>query len=322
VGEQNPLAFHAHNSAAMKNLFYRIVTGLLVTTLAGCGAQPSQEPANSAPTTNDAATATTPRDEPAAEPVATPRRVGPVRLGGGAESAAPATKNADSPESVMAALRPLQVWLGKWNGTSRKAVVDQPEWVWDFRTEPNQPALVLTSDNGEFLRTARLTYLPAEDAFQLTATDGDGQSRFFQGKFTQPVADVPGDDKKLQRTFKLELTEHKPVSAGEQWQIAFAQQDNHRYIVEVNRKRGAGPFTRIDTIHTQREGTSFAISATDYGEKTCIISQGLGTIPVTHEGKTYWVCCSGCQAAFEEDPQKWIARYEARQKMKVSPVAN
>ena len=52
----------------------------------------------------------------------------------------------------------------------------------------------------------------------------------------------------------------------------------------------------------------FALSDTDYGEKTCIISQGLGTIAVSYQGKTYWVCCSGCKAAFEDDPQRWIAR--------------
>lgn len=50
----------------------------------------------------------------------------------------------------------------------------------------------------------------------------------------------------------------------------------------------------------------------DYGEKECIISGGLGTIQVSYQGKSYWVCCTGCKAAFEEDPESWIAEYNAK----------
>ncbi|MCA9081882.1 MAG: hypothetical protein KDA58_15080, partial [Planctomycetaceae bacterium] len=73
-------------------------------------------------------------------------------------------------------------------------------------------------------------------------------------------------------------------------------------------------FLRFDTVATQREGTSFAKSDDDYGEKTCVISGGLGTMQVSHKGKSYWVCCTGCKAAFEEDPETWIAEFEAKQK--------
>ena len=35
---------------------------------------------------------------------------------------------------------------------------------------------------------------------------------------------------------------------------------------------------------------------------------------VSYKGRDYWVCCSGCKAAFEEDPEKWIARAAERDK--------
>ena len=89
-------------------------------------------------------------------------------------------------------------------------------------------------------------------------------------------------------------------------------------LVELSRRRGQGTYRLQDTIGCQREGTSFALSDTDYGEKTCVISQGLGTMTVSHKGKTYWVCCSGCKAAFEEEPEKWIARFEALKAKKSS----
>ncbi|MBD3673017.1 MAG: TRASH domain-containing protein [Planctomycetaceae bacterium] len=39
-----------------------------------------------------------------------------------------------------------------------------------------------------------------------------------------------------------------------------------------------------------------------------MVSGGLGTATVSFEGKTYYVCCSGCSAAFNEEPERWIAK--------------
>lgn len=228
-----------------------------------------------------------------------------------------AVDNGERVESARAALKPLQILIGNWNGTSRKAVIDAPNWAWDLKTDPKQPSLRITSEKGQYIREGRLTFFPATQVFEFTATDGDSKKRVFRGKFSQDVQDVLGDDKKLQRTYKLELTEPEPDADGEQWRVVFNQQENNRYILEVDRKRGSGKFQRVDTVNTQREGTSFAMSDTDYGEKTCVISQGLGTISVAYKGKSYWVCCSGCKAAFEDEPEKWIAKFEALMKDKM-----
>ena len=221
---------------------------------------------------------------------------------------------AEQLDSVRAALKPFQVLLGRWNGISQKAIVDHPEWAYDWVSDPNQPGLRVLSEKGVYVRNGRLSYLPETDQFEFKATDAEGALRTFRGTFTEPIRDVASDEKKLQRTYKLQLTELEANSAGEQWRMTFNQQENNRYILEIDRKRGNGPFSRIDTIHTQREGTSFALSETDYGDKTCIISQGLGTISVSFKGQTFWVCCSGCKAAFEDDPEKWIAKWEEKKK--------
>ena len=221
-------------------------------------------------------------------------------------------------QQIMAELRPLQVWLGQWRGTTRREyegfkAVDNHEWVWDLQTDPTSPALVLDSDKSPYLRSARLTWIPEDSRFLLTAVDAEGTSRDYDGIYSDPVHEVVGPDEKLHRVFKLEFTEQTDLekSGSESWQLAFAQQENNRYLLEVSKQRGSAGFRRYDTVSTQREGTSFAISDSDYGDKTCIISQGLGTISVSYKGKSYWVCCSGCKAAFEENPEKWIARATA-----------
>jgi len=285
----------------------------LIVVLAGGCQRPAAEPAPAAAT--DAA-AVAPEDNfTVAESTAPRRKYAPVQLGGAPASADGRAGQEQQAESVLSALQPLQVLLGKWNGTSRKALLDQPEWIWDFRSDRNQPALVMTSDKGAYIREGRLTYLPADQQFQFRYKSPEGEERTLVGTFSEPVQDVPGDDKKLQRTYKLLLTEAQPADNGEQWQVAFQQLENNRYLIELDRRRGTGPYQRVDTIHSQREGTSFALSDSDYGEKTCIISQGLGTMTVSYKGQSYYVCCTGCKAAFEEDPERWIAKWEAKQKM-------
>lgn len=236
---------------------------------------------------------------------------------------APAEGNDDdsSREAAMEALKPLQVILGKWRGTTRREyerfkAVDHHEWVWDLKSDPDQPALVMESDKSPYFRSASLTWDAKDKQFRLTGITPEKETQVYTGDFTEPVREVEGDDNKLQRVFVLTLTETEESAKDrkERWQIQIAQQNNNRYLLQVDRRRGRAAFRRYDTVSTQREGTSFAISDSDYGEKECLISQGLGTIAVSYKGRTYWVCCSGCKAAFEEEPETWIARAAARKK--------
>ncbi len=221
-------------------------------------------------------------------------------------------------QSVIARLQPMQILLGKWRGTTRREydsfkAVDSHEWVWDLRTNPEQPALVMASDKSPYLRSSRLSWDIAAGKFILTGQDAEGRERRFSGEFTEAPHEITGSDDKQHRIFRLELSEDA-ADSGEQWQLAIAQQENNRYLLEVGKRRGKADFARFDTVSTQRDGTSFALSDTDYAERTCIISEGLGTTEVTWKGRSYWVCCSGCKAAFDEDPETWIARAAERAK--------
>lgn len=295
-------------------------TGLMFMALIGCG-KPATPPQPISAAGGDvklsvASDAKSPTDDSESKPKR--KSFKPVEIGTTGSAGTANADTGDRVESARAALKPLQILIGSWNGTSRRAIIDEPGWAWDLKTDPQQPALRIKSEKGQYIRDGRLTFFPAKQEYEFTATDGEGKNRVFRGNFSQEVQDVPGDDKKLQRTYKLELTEPEPDASGEQWRIVINQQENNRYILELDRKRGSGQFIRVDTVNTQREGTSFALSDTDYGEKTCIISQGLGTISVSHNGKSYWVCCTGCKAAFEDEPEKWIAKWEAMNKDKMT----
>lgn len=302
-------------------LTWPVVMSILVAS--GCGSSTTSAPAESSQTSiaPDIEDSPSGQEVTASSGSARKRHYQPVQLARshGDSKAAPAGLRPDDEarqvDSVLDAMRPLQVVLGTWRAITNKAVgdfksVDEVQWVWDLRTDPRQPALVMTSPGNPYFQSGRLTYDVAENQYRLTAIDHEGRTRTFAGGFAEEPQEFQGDDRRLHRSFKLQLTEASGTVDGKRWQLVFNQQQNNRYLLELSRERGNGRFFRFDTVSNQREGTSFALSDTDFKEKTCIISQGLGTIQVSHEGKTYWVCCTGCQAAFEEDPKRWIARRE------------
>lgn len=221
-------------------------------------------------------------------------------------------------ETVLEALKPLQVLIGEWRGVTQKSIggavsVEEPKWRRDFRTNTEQPALVVTSKTSPYFREGRLTYLIDSNEYQFTASDRRGNERVYRGTFSEPVRDVAGDDHNLQRTFKLQLIQVSPSDGSKLRQIVFNQQENNRYLLEVYHQRGSSLF-RYDTVANQREGTSFALNPNDYRERECIISGGMGTSTVSYNGKSYYVCCSGCRDAFNDDPETWIARFIERKK--------
>lgn len=310
-----------------------VATMFVLSSLVGCTgeAEPESESAGSSvEASSEAAPAEEVADEGSAQsPTAAYR---PIQLGGtsGAATAdsessggtAAASTEPPKFEEVVAALKPIQVLLGKWQGLIKNASRSEVhDWVWDLKTDPVFPALVLNVPDGEFFTNARLTYDPRVDQFLMTTVDEEDVTRSFTGKFKAEPKDVPSEDGKgVERTFQLELTENEDSGRGTRFQYVFKQQHNNRYLVDVNRARGRAKFQQFDVIGSQRDGVSFAKADDDYGDKTCIISGGLGTSTVTYKGRTFYVCCSGCKAAFDDEPERWIARYEEQkaEKMKAN----
>ncbi len=251
------------------------------------------------------------------------RRFQPVTLGGNQSASGSSADGAPEEQkfdNVLEALKPLQIMLGEWGGTTFKkfdgfSSVETLDWVWDLQSNPAQPALVMQADKSRYYENARLTYLADKQKYRLTVTDKDGQKKVYEGEFSVPLTKIPGDDDPnvLHSTYKLSLALVEPADEKKHAQIIFNQQNNDRYMFELYDLRGDS-YARVDTINTRRKGTSFAKSDSDYGSKTCIISGGLGTSQVSYQGKSYYVCCSGCRKAFEANPEKWIAKYEANKK--------
>jgi hypothetical protein len=84
----------------------------------------------------------------------------------------------------------------------------------------------------------------------------------------------------------------------------------YRYFVKAAEKP---TFKMVYDVGVKMEGVDF--TNVDHS-KDCVVSGGLGKIPVTYMGKTYYVCCSGCKDAFNDNPAKYVQEFEERLKKK------
>jgi hypothetical protein len=293
---------------------------------AGCSDNDAGDDAiSSAPSSNASSGAGAPDSDEETDDADDSRQevvIAPIRLGGaggGTSAEADADEDTDDRDTLLEAMEPLKVLTGGWRATPHQAnpgdKLEEPNWAWDFQTEPGKPALVMSTNDSPYFNSIRLSYDVEAQEFTMTVNCIDDQIRELRGTFEKAPTEFQGDDRRMHITYKLTLSETDPADERDQWQVAFNQQDNNRYLVELYRWRSSHErFDRFDTINNQRDGTNFAQADDDYGERECIISGGLGTMQVSFAGKSYWVCCSGCQAAFNDDPEKWIARWEEKQR--------
>jgi hypothetical protein len=308
--------------------------GLLGVVIAGCGGEtPEADKSQSARQTSAVVEE---RDDDSSPDKTKPatntakRKFQPVMLGGessndtAASSAGKATLSGEKrAQAIIAALQPFQVMLGQWRWITKKKFEganksgEDLEWIWDFKHDRAQPSLTAKCGSHPYFRQVWLSYLPEEETFQATVQPLEGDARELRGTWTddgEPKEE--SDGKKTQHTYKLQLTQYSPV-AGDQWELALSQLDNDQYLMTLGRRmEGAKQSGQLDVVRQQRLGTSFAVADSDNPGPKCIISGGLGSMSVTYKGKSYPVCCSGCAAAFNDDPERWLAKLAERENTK------
>lgn len=218
--------------------------------------------------------------------------------------------NSDPPDTVATqvdansdpkeALANFNDLIGEWRGVGMPkrgsqvgAWIETSEWVWDFQEKT--PAIRYDVKQGQLLKTARLTWDPEQKQFHLKATLPDDSIREYQGKLD--------DAKRL-------VLESAADDAGKSHRITVTQLNEKRTLVLHEERTGQSPYRRVAEVGYTREGTSLAVEG--FGELECVVTGGKGTIQVSYQGKTYYVCCSGCKQAFDDDPAGIIAAYEKK----------
>lgn len=199
------------------------------------------------------------------------------------------------------ALQDLNEFVGPWKGLGEtksgksESWKEDMDWGWKFKGEDS--SLVVKFKDDKNIQEGEMTYVPEKKVFQLKVKDKDGKEKVFEGN-------VKGK--------RLVLAWTDPESTDRHILTLSTNNDGLRFIQEYAvQTKGKGLEKRLYLVEHKKEGTSIAGG----GKKNeCVVSGGIGTIPVSYGGKTYYVCCSGCRDAFMENPKKFVDEFEKKSK--------
>ena len=199
----------------------------------------------------------------------------------------------------LAALKPFAGLVGEWKGTgqpqrgsARGAWTESADWAWKLTNE--SACLAYSSPKGKYLRSAILRPAKVNGEFVLDAVLADGSKRAFSGKIG-----VRGT---------LILTPEAPVDSGLA-KVTITPLHDTRFLMLLEDDKT----TRLGELGFTRQGVAFAAGD---ASPVCIVTEGRGTIAVSHKGKTYYFCCSGCKDLFKDDPEGVLAEADRRAKAK------
>jgi hypothetical protein len=204
------------------------------------------------------------------------------------------------------ALQAFNHLIGEWKGTGepegsrqekqRGFWVETQQWEWQFKGD--DAWLHVTFDKGKYFLHGDLRYLADGDRYQLTVQTSDKQTLPFVGKL---------EDKQL-------TLERVDEAKKEKQRLVVRMLHDNRFVYRYE----AGPTSatalkRIYQVGVTKQGEPFASGD---GKPECIVSGGLGTMPVSYKGQTFYVCCTGCRDEFLDNPEKYIAEYKAKKSQK------
>jgi hypothetical protein len=211
---------------------------------------------------------------------------------------------ADDTPSARAALQALNEFIGEWKGSGapeklrpepRETWQETVSWSWRFKGD--DAWLSFAIKNGRHLKRGELRYLPDKGHYQLTAVDARDHALQFEGELKKGYLTLDRTDAATQEVQRLTLN-----SAG----------DGVRFVYRGSHKpAGRTLFVKDYQVACSKEGEALARREK---KNECVVTGGLGTMTVSYNGVTYYVCCSGCRDAFNEDPAKYVKEFEARKK--------
>jgi len=215
-----------------------------------------------------------------------------------AEDAPKEGAKVDKVEDDKKALAPVKTYVGTWKGgplmkdAAKDGWIEEEEWSWEFKD--GRAALVFKAAKGHYYSAGKIEPGEKANTFHFVGTLPDGKTNEElngeAGKDGLVLTNAnPADGRPGRITIEL-------IAHGKRLSVLYQQKAGERYV----------PLAEVGLT---REGSGFGKESTG---PECVITGGLGTIPVSYKGKTYYVCCGGCKTSFLENPEKELAAYEKR----------
>ncbi|WP_020474113.1 YHS domain-containing protein [Zavarzinella formosa] len=205
-----------------------------------------------------------------------------------------------------AALQALNDFIGSWKGdASSKDGTKDVTWKetveWGWKIKGDDLALGLKFTGSKQFSEGVLRYLADKKKYQLTATPagetaGGKADQVFTGEIKAKKLVLERVDAATKDKYTIEMSTNN---------------DGARFVYNVAlQKKSFGVAKKVVEAGLTKEGVSLA-----GGKKNeCIVTGGAGTMAVSFNGKTYYVCCSGCRDEFNANPKKYVDEYEKANK--------
>jgi len=199
------------------------------------------------------------------------------------------------------ALQALQDFIGVWNGNGSsekdRSLIWKEKVNWSWRFKGKDCWLVMTFPQGKHYKRGEMRFLTDKERYQLTLVDKQDKKQVFMGQLQKSKLTLERKDPESKETQRIAMN-----IAGGGVRMIYA------YFVKPENRTLFNKHFQVDFT---KEGESFG---TAEKKVECVVTGGLGTMPVSFNGVTYYVCCSGCRDAFNENPEKIIKEYLARKK--------
>jgi len=216
-------------------------------------------------------------------------------LAGAADPPKPSPQEA---AKAKKALQEVQDFMGIWNlegvrkvGAKTEAWKETVDWAWKFKTDEPAVRVTFAEGKGKYFTKGELKYAVAKKKYVLALTGADKTQQVFEGVLRNGVLKMEGKNPKTGDVNRLTMN---------------TLADGIRFSLKVETQEGGkGPFASAYQMTGNKEGESLGATAK---KPECVVTGGAASIAVSYQGKTYYVCCSGCRDAFNENPEKFLKK--------------
>jgi hypothetical protein len=206
-----------------------------------------------------------------------------------------------SADKVREALGELNEFIGDWNGTAGPANMpkvfwkEKIEWGWKFKGD--DAWLIVKFNDSKAFKNGELKYDPTAKKYHLNLVLADGKTRDYKGELKKGSLVMESTDPDSKEIYKLSMN---------------TAADGIRFIYYADHKaEGTTLWTKDYKGEASKVGESLGKAEK---KNICVVSGGLGTSTISYKGVTYYLCCSGCRDAFNENPEKYVKEWEAKKK--------
>ncbi len=180
------------------------------------------------------------------------------------------------PATTKEAMKPVNFLVGEWKATITPEDGKGQGWeemqAWEYKIDKDEFGMQFTVKEGKKFKDGVLSYDLKRKIYRLEMHGLDGKKLAFEGK-------LAGKDLSMEQ-----VVEEK---GGSQERMAFTFLRDNRFLGSYDRReKDSKTWLAVHAYQYTKQGVPFVRSEAP----KCVVTGGTGTMEVSYQGKTYYVC--------------------------------